>query len=127
MSFNRSKYDDCTYKNILNRNVGVLGYILDINNHEHVKPCRHQLGWLSGNNVSHIKGNVIDLESDLRNQTRYISKSTNSAYIPSNDGFIYNDKTQPINTKPLHLNGCQSISYKAISLPYDNFISNNRC
>ena len=103
MSFNRSKYDDCTYKNLLNRNVGVLGYILDINNHEHVKPCRHQLGWLSGNNVSHIKGNVIDLESDLRNQTRYISKSTNSAYIPSNDGFIYNDKTQPINTKWLSI------------------------
>jgi hypothetical protein len=127
MSFNRSKYDDCSYKNNLNRNIGVLGYILDINNHEHVKPCRHQLGWLSGNNVSHIKGNIIDLESDLRNQTRYISKATNSSYIPSTDGFIYNDKTNPINTKPLHLNGCQTIAYKSITLPYDNFISNNRC
>ena len=43
MSFNRSLYDKCSYKNELNRNVGILGYILDINNHEHVKPCMHQL------------------------------------------------------------------------------------
>jgi len=127
MSFNRAKYDKCSYKNELNRSVGILGYVLDINNFEHVKPCRHQLGWLSGNNVSHIKGNVVDLESDLRNQTRYISKCCNSLYSPSNDGFIYNDKTHPIELKPLHLKACQSIPYKSVSLPYANYINNNRC
>ena len=34
MSFNRSKYDNCSYKNELNRNVGILGYVLNINNYE---------------------------------------------------------------------------------------------
>lgn len=127
MSFNRSLYDKCSYKNELNRNVGILGYILDINNHEHVKPCRHQLGWLAGNNVSHVKGNMVDLESDLRNQTRFISKCCNSVYTPSNDGFIHNDKTEPINTKSLHLNACQTIPYKSVPIPYANYIPNNRC
>ena len=36
MSFNRSKYDNCSYKNELNRNVGILGYILDINNYDSI-------------------------------------------------------------------------------------------
>lgn len=127
MSFNRSKYDNCSYKNELNRNVGILGYVLNINNYENAKPCRHQLGWTAGNNVSHIKGDVIDLESDLRNQTRYISKCCGSVYTPSDDGFIYNDKTTPINTKPLHLNACQTIAYKSVPLPYSNYINNSRC
>ena len=80
-----------------------------------------------GNNVSHIKGDVIDLESDLRNQTRYISKCSGAVYTPSNDGFIYNDKTEPINTKPLHLNACQTIAYKSVPLPYANYVNNSRC
>ena len=127
MSFNRATYDKCAYKNELNRNVGILGYILDINNHEHVKPCRHKLGWIAGNNVSHVKGNMVDLESDLRNQTRFASKCQSRVFLPSSDGLVHNDKTKPINVDPLHLRSCQTIPYKSVPLPYSNYISLNRC
>ena len=40
---------------------------------------------------------------------------------------VYNDKTEPINTKPLHLNACQTIAYKSVPLPYANYVNNSRC
>lgn len=128
MSFNKAKYDTCTYQNELNRNVGILQYILDVNNYENNKKCRHEFGWLAGNNVSHIKGSLVDLESELRNQTRYVSKCCNSVAPPiSSNNNITNDKTNPIDINKLHLNGCQAVPYASVSLPYANYINNTRC
>jgi len=117
MSFNRSKYDTCSYKQNLQNNVSTLGYILSPMNYEHVDKCRHQLGFVGGTGVSHIKGNMVDLESELRGQTRYISKCGNNMYVPTQDGIIKNDKTEPIDTTALHLPACQSIMYRSIPQP----------
>lgn len=79
------------------------------------------LGFVGGNNVSHITGNMVDLESDLRGQTRYISKCCNAIYTPSADGVIRNDNTQPIDTNMRHLPSCQTISYRSIPMAtYEN-------
>ena len=91
MSFNRSKYDTCSYKQNLQESVNTLGYILSPYRYEHKDKCRHQLGFIAGTSVSHIKGNIVDLESDLRGQTRYISKCGANYYIPTNDNIIKND------------------------------------
>lgn len=117
MSFNRTKYDTCSYKQNLQENVDTLGYILTPYRFEHKDKCRHQLGLIAGTNVSHITGNFVDLESELRGQTRYISKCGQNYYIPTNDNIIKNDKTKPINTKLNHLGSCQSIMYREIPLP----------
>jgi hypothetical protein len=117
MSFNRSKYDNCSYKQNLQNNVSTLSYILSPINWEHQDKCRHQLGFVGGTSVSHIQGNMVDLESELRGQTRYVSKCGTNMYVPTEDGIIKNDKTEPINTKTLHLPACQSIMYKSIPLP----------
>lgn len=117
MSFNRSKYDDCAYKQNLQRNVSTLGYILSPLHYEHKDKCRHQLGFLGGTAVSHVKGNAVDLDSELRGQTRYISKCCNNLYVPTNDGIIKNDKTAPIDTTMQHLPSCQAIMYKSVPLP----------
>jgi hypothetical protein len=117
MSFNRSKYDTCSYKQNLQENVSTLSYILSPMFHEHKNKCRHQLGFIGGTSVSHIKGNLVDLDSELRGQTRYISKCGNNQYVPTGDGIIQNDKTPPINTTALHLPACQSIMYRSIPLP----------
>ena len=85
------------------------------------------VGWVAGNNVSHVKGNMVDLESDLRNQTRFTSKCQSRVFLPSDDGLVHNDKTKPINIDPLHLKSCQTIPYQAVPLPYSNYISLNRC
>ena len=117
MSFNRTKYDTCNYTQDLQENVNTLSYILSPLRHENENKCRHQLGFLGGTNVSHIKGDIVDLESELRGQTRIISKCGTNYYIPTNDNIVKNDKTEPIDTRLNHLGSCQSISYKAIPLP----------
>jgi hypothetical protein len=117
MSFNRTKYDTCSYKQNLEESVNTLGYILTPFRYEHKDKCRHQLGFIGGTSVSHIQGNMVDLESELRGQTRFISKCGTNYYIPTNDNMIKNDKTEPINTTMKHLSPCQSIMYRSIPLP----------
>jgi|SRR6056300_117934 hypothetical protein len=117
MSFNRGKYDNCSYKQNLQNNVSTLSYVLSPMNFEREDKCRHQLGFIGGTSVSHIKGNIIDLESELRGQTRYISKCPDNLYVPTDDGIIKNDKTDPIDTTALHLPACQSIMYRSIPKP----------
>lgn len=117
MSFNRTIYDTCSYKQDLQNNVSTLSYILSPLKFENKNKCRHQLGLVAGTNVSHIEGNLVDLESELRGQTRYLSKCGNNMYVPTNDGLIKNDKTNPIDTTLKHLPKCQSIMYRSVPLP----------
>jgi hypothetical protein len=131
MSFNRLIYDNCSYKHQLHENVGTLAYILDPNRYEHSGKCRIELGVLGGTNVSHIQGNLVDLESDLRGTTRHLSKCPEFNYQnpcpqgdmntcrpknivisenPANSGRI-------INTNLKHLPACQMVHYKHTPLP----------
>jgi hypothetical protein len=117
MSFNRTKYDTCSYKQNLQGNVSTLSYLMSPMFYEHKDKCRHQFGLVGGTSVSHIKGNLVDLDSELRGQTRYISKCGGNLYVPTDDGIIKNDKTQPIDTGKLHLPSCQTIMYRSVPLP----------
>jgi len=117
MSFNRTIYDTCSYKQDLQENVSTLSYILSPFRYEHKDKCRHQLGFIGGTAVSHIQGNMVDLDSELRGQTRILSKCGGNMYVPSDDGVIKNDKTQPIDTTMLHLPACQAILYREVPLP----------
>lgn len=117
MSFNRTTYDICSYKQELQSNVSTLSYLLSPYRYEHSNKCRHQLGFIGGTAVSHIQGNLVDLDSELRGQTRIISKCSTNQYVPTDDGIITNDKTAPIDTTMLHLPACQSIMYREVPLP----------
>jgi hypothetical protein len=128
MSFNRSVYDQSSYKNELQRNVGILGHVMNVDKYEHTKQFRHNFGFVAGNNISHIQGNMVDLSSELSGITRYISKCNDNIYIPSKDGIIRNDKTPNIDTNPKHLRTVQSIAYQSIPLPYTTKEGNStRC
>lgn len=118
MSFNRMSYDSCTYMKDLKENVSILTYLLSPFRYEHQDKCRHRLGIVGGTAVSHVQGNLVDLESDLRGQTRFLTKCTKNAAKPLSEGdIIYNDKTDPIPTEKKHLPACQFISYKEVPLP----------
>jgi hypothetical protein len=118
MSFNRSSYDSCTYSRNLKENVGILSYVLSPYRFEHQNKCRHELGLVAGSAVSHVNGNIVDLESDLRGQTRFLTKCPTNAARPIVQGQpITNDKTRPIDTSARHLPSCQMISYRAVPLP----------
>jgi hypothetical protein len=131
MSFNRLRYDDCAYNKELTESVGTLSYILDPSRYENCNKCRMELGIIGGTNVSHIQGNLVDLETDLRGTTRMSSKCPTKKYanncpksedmtscqpdsivLPGNAG----NKTRRVDTSFVHLPACQMIRYKPIPL-----------
>ena len=80
MSSNRLIYDTCAYKHELSQSVGPLQYILNPMKYENCNKCRMELGIVGGTAVSHIKGNLVDLETDLRGQTRRTTKCPSKLY-----------------------------------------------
>lgn len=68
MRYNRLLYDKCAYKETLAINNNSIGYNMDLLKYENPLKCRPGLGILGGTQVSHIKGNLTDLENQLRGQ-----------------------------------------------------------
>jgi hypothetical protein len=131
MSFNRLRYDNCAYKQELNESVGTLSYILDPSKYENCNKCRMELGIIGGTNVSHIKGNLVDLETDLRGTTRMSSKCPTKKYqnkCPTSEDMTTcqpdkivlqgngGNKMRTIDTDIVHLPACQMIRYKPVPL-----------
>ena len=131
MSSNRLKYDTCAYKKNLDQSVGPLSYVMNPMKYENCNKCRMELGIVGGNNVSQIKGNLVDLECDLRGQTRAASLCPDKHYHPNCENEIA-DECQPkeikingapcgkdrvIDTELMHLPSCQMIRYKPVPLP----------
>ena len=99
---------------------------------ENPNKCRNALGLVGGAEVSHVKGNLIDLESDLRGITRPNSKCNAKQYVPSCPlggdqcpdypaDVQYRDKStgdfQTVSTEPYHLRTCQAWSYPGTPVP----------
>ena len=120
MSSNRLIYDTCAYKKSLDQSTTPLAYHLNPMKYENCQKCRSELGILGGPAVSQIKGNLVDLENDLRGQTRLLSKCPSHKYDPHKPILTkgnLEDKATPVDTTPLHLPSCQMIRYKPIPLP----------
>lgn len=123
MSSNRLMYDTCaTYERTVQSTKPLL-YALDKNKFENCNECRMELGILGGNAVSHIAGNLIDLESDLRGQTRYSSTCSTQKFQAPNGDVSRSVHAGPragapeVDTKLRHLPPCQMIRYKPVPLP----------
>lgn len=122
MSSNRLIYDTCAYAKKIDESVGPLSYVLNPMKYENCQKCRHELGLVGGTAVSHIKGNLVDLENDLRGTTRQNTKCPARKYAPSKDGKITIagkscGKERVIDTSLQHLPSCQMIRYKPTPLP----------
>lgn len=131
MSSNRLIYDTCAYKKSLDQSVGPLSYLLNPIKYENCSKCRMELGIVGGTDVSQIKGNLVDLENDLRGATRTASLCPSNHYQPSCQDKI-GDECQPrqinlqakgcgpkrsIDTELVHLPPCQMVRYKPVPLP----------
>ena len=120
MSSNRLIYDTCAYKKSLDQSTTPLAYHLNPMKYENCQKCRSELGILGGPAVSQIKGNLVDLENELRGQTRLNSQCPTKRYHPDNKLYTKEtdlNKAEEINTDLLHLPSCQMIRYKPIPLP----------
>lgn len=114
-------YDTCAYNKTVNESVGPLAYILNPMKYENCSKCRHELGLVGGTDVSHIRGNLVDLENDLRGSTRLNTKCPMKKYQPNNNNQIVINSTcgkkRIIDTRMEHLPSCQMINYRSVGLP----------
>ena len=98
---------------------------------ENCNKCRMELGTVGGTNVSHIKGNLVDLETDLLGITRKASlcptQKFTSACARGNmancqpENIVIRGENcgtnRVIDTTPLHLKSCNMIRYKPTPMP----------
>jgi hypothetical protein len=122
MSLNRLSYDSCAYSASLNQSVAPLSYVMDPIKYEHCNKCRMELGIVSGTAVSHISGNLVDLENDLRGQNRPNTHCPSYKYIPPTGNILQGKEyIKPvqhpqIDTSMQHLMPCQMIQYGSVPL-----------
>jgi len=119
---NRLTYDSCAYNQDLAQSVNPLSYILDPVKYENCEKCRMELGLVGGTAVSHISGNLIDLENDLRNQNRPNTHCPSYKFQPTTGNMIQGKEyIKPvchpqIDTSMKHLKPCQMIDYREVPL-----------
>jgi len=85
MSSNRLSYDTCAYKTELKQSTAPLEYMMYDGKYNNSAKCRIEFGTVGGNGVSLYSGNLVDLESDLRGQTRLLSDCPSTMFQPSID------------------------------------------
>ena len=85
---NRLIYDTCAYSKTLGESISPMEYMLDLSAHEHCDKCRVELGLVGGTAVSRVRGNMVDLENDLRGSNRPNTKCPAFKFLPSTDGSV---------------------------------------
>jgi len=85
----------------------------------HPLPQRHQLGFVGGNEVSLIKGNMVDLESDLRGINIPNTFCPERQYHPNANEIVRNNTkvSLKIDTQKMHLPAYQMMAYPAVVAP----------
>lgn len=117
--FTGIRYDSCSTSTAYSDNTTIFSHVFDINRHAHASPCQHQRGITGGNSVATAGdlraasagaewNKMIAVESDLRGQTRGLTRCPAYDYIPKK-GVI--SSVEPI--KPVQHPVIQTDSFKA--------------
>jgi len=122
MSSNHLMYDTCAYKKRLDQSTGPLSYILYPGKYNHCAKCRIELGSVGGNGVSLYTGNLVDLENDLRGQTRPASSCPDKKYTPRCKTCRNCTEGLPCGCvecqeKLAHQPSCQMVRYPPVPMP----------
>lgn len=122
-ALNRLNYDGCAYQKALHESVAPIDYILNPIKYENCQKCRISLGTVGGTNVSHINGNLVDLENDLFNITRPSTRCPQYMYTPTPPGetiFAHaepmpgRDEAPPIQAMSRHLRTCNMMKFPRV-------------
>ena len=122
MSSNRLSYDKCAYLSALKQSTDPLDYMMYTGKYENSAKCRIEFGTVGGNGVSLYSGNLVDLESDLRGQTRLASQCPSTMYKPNCKNCKKNFNGLPCSkneckTQMVHQPSCQMQYYPKTPLP----------
>lgn len=121
---NRRSYDKCAYAEAVTQSVSPISFILDPIKYEHCTKCRPELGIVGGTAVSHVKGNLVDLENNLIGIDRPGTLCASLMFHPTQPGEAlqgigqYKSTCYPkIDTAMLHLPKCQFQTYPEVPNP----------
>ena len=114
MSSTRLDYDTCAYAKTLEESTSPLEYLMFKGKYENCKSCP------SGDNNNLDFGVKTDIESELRNQTRYTTKCPSKKYDPSKP------MTLPSFTPARVCEGIHSITPNNIRKPTNNGIDTSK-
>ena len=121
MTSNHLMYDQCAYAKRLQESSGPYYYAMYPGKYSNTAKCRIELGVVGGNNVSVFKGNMVDLESDLRGQTRAATLCPSGKYAPGCAEPRMDGDGTPCGPVPSgrldHLPECQMNCYPAVQMP----------
>ncbi len=120
-AMNNLTYDTCAYSKAVSESVAPLSYLLDTVKYEHCDKCRVELGVVGGTAVSHVSGNLVDLENNLFGLDRPGTRCPAYKFLPAAPGapvqgkeYIKPVQHPAVDTTPLHLRPCQMHSYPAV-------------
>lgn len=100
---NRLKYDDCAHLFAINQSTAPVSFVLDPIRYYHQNRCRPGVGVVGGTAVSHVTENLVDLENELRGQTRPSTKCPKYHYFPRDDNTIVSTEyIKPVQHPVLH-------------------------
>jgi hypothetical protein len=120
MSWTKLGNDHCYIAQKNTQNVSELDYLLNPIKYENCKGCMSSKGLVGGNNVSKIKGNLVDLENELWNINKELSRCPQARHLPGelHGKRIYKTTChRKINDSKLHLKNCQFFPYPEIPMP----------
>ena len=111
MSSNRLSYDNCAYQKSLEQSTAPLDYMMYEGKYNNTAKCRIEFGVVGGNDVSLYSGNLVDLESDLRGQTRYASSCPSKMYNPNCASLMNGLPSDDPKCKSLKLKNLKNCNY----------------
>lgn len=117
MANTRLSQDLCATKKALDQSTGGFQYMMYPGKYANCSKCRIELGSgaSAGNQVSLYNGNLVDLESDLRGQTRPASMcpaDKYQPYCPGNTNSISGIPCEPFQQgELLNQPSCQMVRY----------------
>lgn len=121
---NRIIYDQCAYSQAVTQSVSPLSYLLDPSKYEHTDKCRVELGIVGGTAVSHVNGNLVDLENNLFGIDRpglqcdaYMWKPAKPGQPVQGAEYVKPVCHPKIDTTMRHLPKCQMNAYPGVPLP----------
>lgn len=126
MSSNRLMYDTCAYNKKMQESTSPLNYTLYPGKFENCSKCRVELGTVGGNGVSLFSGNLVDMESDLRGQTRPASLCPKYKFQPecSNYDAMSGLPCGDFNKKNLiNQKSCKMFDFPSMPTPNDKFMT----
>jgi hypothetical protein len=126
MSFSRLPYDSCSYYQKCTENVSTLSYLLDPQKYQHCNQARFELGLTPGNDVSRVRGDLVQLENNLFGIDRPATRCAMYRYMPTDDCKVQGKrqyKTEsydPVNVcQKKHLHPAMMFSYPGVpNVPY---------